>query len=88
MRLHKVLQQIDLETLGIFAQRIGGAGYDLGDLDMILNHECFTGKTGSELHYKLLDQIGSFIQRCCHCDKATSLFDLGDLIGFLDARYL
>jgi len=63
MKLHKTLQKVDLDSFGLFTQRIVSAGYCLSEMETLLDSDVFVGDD-----YEIedaLDQVGCFIQRCC-----------------------
>ena len=90
MKLHKVLQQVSLETLGSFTNNIRKAGYDLCDLDDILNNRYFSDMVNIchfEAQEERVDELGRFILRACRVDHQLSVFTLKDVISILDKDY-
>lgn len=78
MKLHNKLQQVDLDTLGKFTQRVTYQGYTLEDLDSILDHRYFDEGCLVER----LNEVGKLILRACRPVG----FTLEDIISILDSK--
>ena len=84
IKLHKVLQRVSLDSLGMFTQRITSAGYDLGEMEVLLHHKNFVGYT-DEVEREL-DEAGKFIQRCCKAEGEDQ-FTIEEFIAILDKDF-
>jgi len=86
IKLHKVLQQVSLDSLGMFTQRITSSGYTLGEMNVLLNHNSFVGYNTSTALENKLDETGKFIQRCCNTEGEYQ-FTIEEFIAILDKNF-